>query len=139
MLEDDVDEKYYLKPRYITNKLEIFLNENIIANLNYSKFVSCNHIYNIDGISPTLRAVEHLYDNLNCTKIGWLENNKLVARLMTPKEHLRFMGVKDTEIDKFTVSNNQQIKQAGNSIVVNVLMAIFKNLFIDKQYENTLF
>ena len=30
-------------------------------------------------------------------------------------------------------------KQAGNSIVVNVLIAIFKNLFINKKYENTLF
>ncbi len=41
------------------------------------------------------------------------------------------MGFKDEEFDraaKFN-SNTQLYKQAGNSIVVNVLVEIFKNLF----------
>ena len=137
--ENIIDKKYYLSKRYITNKLEIFENNNIIANLNYTTFNSSNKVYSINGISPTLRAAEMQFDYLKSTKIGYIKDNKLVARLMTPKEHLRLMGVRDKEIDKFSVNANQQIKQAGNSIVVNVLMAIFKNLFIDKQYENTLF
>ena len=139
ILEYDVDEKYYLPSRYITNKLEVLNNNNIIANLNYTTFNSANIVYSIDGVSPTLRAVETQYDYLKSTKIGYIQNNKLVVRLLTPKEHLRLMGVRDNEINKFSVNSNQQIKQAGNSIVVNVLIAIFKNLFINKKYENTLF
>lgn len=44
------------------------------------------------------------------------------------------MGVKDEEINKVTVSNAQQYKQAGNSIVISVLMAIFGEL-LDIDYE----
>ncbi len=47
---------------------------------------------------------------------------------MTPREAFRLMGVKDEDYDKLTCSNAQKYKQAGNSIVVNVLMAIFKEL-----------
>lgn len=139
MLEIDVNQKYYLPSRYITNKLEVFNDNNIIANLNYTTFNSANKVYSIDGVSPTLRAAEMQYDYLKSTKIGYIQNNELVVRLLTPKEHLRLMGVRDGEINKFSVNSNQQIKQAGNSIVVNVLIAIFKNLFIYKKYENTLF
>lgn len=139
MLEIDVNQKYYLPSRYITNKLEVFNDNNIIANLNYTTFNSANKVYSIDGVSPTLRAAEMQYDYLKSTKIGYIQNNELVVRLLTPKEHLRLMGVRDAEINKFSVNSNQQIKQAGNSIVVNVLIAIFKNLFIYKKYENTLF
>jgi len=41
------------------------------------------------------------------------------------------MGVKDEDFDKITgISNSQLYKMAGNSIVVDVLMGIFKNIFI---------
>lgn len=59
---------------------------------------------------------------------------KLKIRKLTPKECFRLMGVKDEEIDKVTVSNAQQYKQAGNSIVISVLMAIFGEL-LDVDYE----
>ena len=42
------------------------------------------------------------------------------------------MGMRDDDIDKIQaagISNTQQYKMVGNSIVVNVLEAIFKNLF----------
>ena len=42
------------------------------------------------------------------------------------------MGFSDEDFDKAQgagVSNTQLYKQAGNSIVVNVLEAVFKNLF----------
>lgn len=59
---------------------------------------------------------------------------KLKIRKLTPKECYRLMGVKDEEINKVTVSNAQQYKQAGNSIVISVLMAIFGEL-LDIDYE----
>ena len=53
-------------------------------------------------------------------------------RKLTPRECFRLMGMRDADIDKIQeagISNTQQYKLAGNSIVVDVLEAIFKNLF----------
>lgn len=53
-------------------------------------------------------------------------------RKLTPKECWRLMGFDDKDTDKcieIGISNSQLYKQAGNSIVVNVLEEIFKNLF----------
>jgi DNA (cytosine-5)-methyltransferase 1 len=51
---------------------------------------------------------------------------------LTPRECLRLMSVSDNDIDKMMEvnSNTQCYKQAGNSIVVTVLMAIFSQLNI---------
>ncbi len=59
----------------------------------------------------------------------------LRIRKLTPKECWRLMGFDDDDFQKAqkNCSNSQLYKQAGNSIVVNVLMAIFKELFIPKK------
>lgn len=51
---------------------------------------------------------------------------------LSPRECLRLMGVKDSDIDKMAAvnSNTQLYKQAGNSIIVPVLCAIFSQLNI---------
>ena len=52
-------------------------------------------------------------------------------RKLTPKECFRLMGFDDNDVDILVeneISNTQLYKQAGNSIVVNVLEAIFENL-----------
>lgn len=56
--------------------------------------------------------------------------NDLKIRKLTPKECFRLMGFDDTDFEKAEKvnSNTQLYKQAGNSIVVNVLEAIFKEL-----------
>ena len=54
-------------------------------------------------------------------------------RKLTPRECFRLMGVSDADIDKIQaagISKIQQYKMAGNSIVVNCLAAIFRQLFI---------
>lgn len=53
-------------------------------------------------------------------------------RKLTPKECWRLMGFDDSDFDKASTvcSNAQLYKQAGNSIVVDVLEAILKNLII---------
>lgn len=54
-------------------------------------------------------------------------------RKLTPRECWRLMGFKDEYFDRVhAVSNTQLYKQAGNSIVVDVLRAIFREL--KKQY-----
>lgn len=56
-------------------------------------------------------------------------------RKLTPRECGRLMGVSDEDIDKMAAvnSNTQLYKQFGNSIVVDVMCAMFKNLNINQQ------
>lgn len=58
-------------------------------------------------------------------------DNNVKIRKLTPKECWRLMGFSDTDFEKAASvnSNTQLYKQAGNSIVKNVLMAIFRQLF----------
>ena len=72
--------------------------------------------------SPTLRAA----------RSGLKVATDFRIRKLTPKECWRLMGFDDSDFDKAKaagISNTQLYKQAGNSIVVNVLQYIFKNLF----------
>ena len=57
--------------------------------------------------------------------------NNLKIRKLTPKECWRLMGFDDTDFEKAEKvnSNTQLYKQAGNSIVVDVLENIFIELF----------
>lgn len=60
------------------------------------------------------------------------EETEIRIRKLTPKECWRLMGFDDEDFDKAKasgVSDSQLYKQAGNSIVVQVLMEIFKNFF----------
>lgn len=56
----------------------------------------------------------------------------LRIRKLTPRECWRLMGYDDEDFDKASqvCSNTQLYKQAGNSIVVNVLVAILNNLLM---------
>lgn len=56
--------------------------------------------------------------------------DELKIRKLTPKECYRLMGFDDEDFNKAAQvnSNAQLYKQAGNSIVVNVLEEIFKQL-----------
>jgi len=51
-------------------------------------------------------------------------------RKLTPRECLRLMGFRDSF--KIVVSNTQMYRQTGNSIVVDVLVALFKQMDITK-------
>ena len=78
-----------------------------------------------DGICPTLaEAMGKGGGHVPMHNIG----TDLRIRKLTPKECYRLMGFSDDDFDKAEKinSNTQLYKQAGNSIVVNVLMAIFK-------------
>lgn len=57
---------------------------------------------------------------------------KYRIRKLTPTECFALMGVREEEIKKLRscgVSESQQYKMAGNSIVVDVLMGIFGQMF----------
>ena len=59
------------------------------------------------------------------------EMEKVRIRKLTPKECWRLMGFTDEDFDKAKKvnSDSQLYKQAGNSIVVQVLEDIFRELF----------
>ena len=82
------------------------------------------YIESKDGIVPTLTTRPDI--------LGYAENKPpLRIRKLTPKETWRLMGFDDEDVDKAKaagVSNAQLYKQAGNSIVVDVLEKIFTNL-----------
>lgn len=71
------------------------------------------------GVSKTLMGADSM---------GTVDNYRI--RKLTPKECWRLMGFDDLDFEKAekVSSNTQLYKQAGNSIVVNVLEGILKNL-----------
>lgn len=61
---------------------------------------------------------------------NYVTHNKGRIRKLTPKECLRLMGFRDDF--KQEVSDTQMYRQAGNSIVVDVLIALLKQMDITK-------
>ena len=84
---------------------------------------------NTKGTSNTLTTVQ---------KDNYVVESTLRIRKLTPKECWRLMGFGDEDFDKAEKvnSNTQLYKQAGNSIVVNVLYAILKNLLIKEKWSD---
>lgn len=105
-----------------------------VADLNHYGNDQMNHVYSAEGIAPTLttktgggREVKiQEPPDANC---GGGQNLKRIRKL-TPKECFRLMGFKDEDFNKAQQinSNTQLYKQAGNSIVVDVLTYIYKAL-----------
>jgi DNA (cytosine-5)-methyltransferase 1 len=124
MLEDEVDEKYYLSetamrkslPKVLVPYGSYYTWKNKQGNYN----TQCNRAANPNNYALTVA----------CGEVGKVLEDDLKIRKLTPKECWRLMGFSDEDFDKASKvnSNTQLYKQAGNSIVVNVLMAIFKEL-----------
>ena len=113
-----------------------------------------SRVYSLDGLSPTILTMQggglepKILDeqNGNIRKDGIIgtlttdgsspkHNNRVIEtdfriRRLTPKECWRLMGFSDEDFDKARKVNSdtQLYKQAGNSIVVPVLEAIFRQM-----------
>lgn len=86
-----------------------------------------DHPYGIDDINIDEVVGKVIVGDKELGVIG----NRLVRRL-TPLEAFRLMGFDDYDVELMKqagVSENQMLKQAGNSIVVNVLVDLFWKLF----------
>lgn len=90
----------------------------------------CGTVISDNGISSNLVAGTHGYANSHIA-------TKYRIRKLTPRECGRLMGVSDEDISKMEAvnSNTQLYKQFGNSIVVDVMCAMFKNLNIEQESE----
>lgn len=74
--------------------------------------------------------LENDSDTLTVCEEDELEGYRI--RKLTPRECFRLMGFSDENFDKAQaagISNSQLYKQAGNSIVVDVLYNIYKELY----------
>lgn len=106
---------------------------NIYPDTDTFKNRTMGRVYSNEGLSPTI----------NCCGGGDREpkivETRYRIRKLTPRECFRLMGVDDADIDKIQasgISNSQQYKCAGNSIVVDVLYHIFRKMFCETENEN---
>ena len=83
------------------------------------------------------RVGPQMAQTLMCNDTLAVVTEGLVIRKLTPREYFRLMGFDDEDFDKakLVTSDTQLYKQAGNSIVVNVLEAILSNLLINPSHE----
>lgn len=161
LLEPEVDEKYYL-PQEKVEQLALNLNKDVSNTIRCGggsldgkhtwdvvSVLQIGNIFNTDSFGGNPQA-GRVYDAkglspcLNTMGGGERQpkvlENGIRIRKLTPRECWRLMGVRDEQFDRLHgISKTQLYKMAGNSIVVDVLMAIFKNLLIsDKETKGQL-
>ena len=128
------------------------------VNGNYKKFLSSTH-YPRPGVlevwhtteqvmipykeltDSTSISTERKFKIINASKNDILEQldnlgvgNYFRLRRLTPRECFRFMSVEEKHIDELVksgVSDAQLVKQAGNAIVIQVLVNLYKSIFED--------
>jgi site-specific DNA-cytosine methylase len=95
-----------------------------------SQYRQGNRVYSSDACAMALNSqpVGNAGGNSYLYIVGYR------IRKLTPRECGRLMGVSDEDISKMAAvnSNTQLYKQFGNSIVVDVMCAMFKNLNINQ-------
>lgn len=117
----DVEEKYYLSEKV-------------------AKYVLASGTKNFKTSTETdldiARPLLHSMHKMHRAGIDNYVTHKGRIRKLTPRECLRLMGFKDDF--KIVVSDTSTYQQAGNSIVVDVLIALLKQLDITQygEYEN---
>ena len=122
-LEDDVDKKYYLNQKQtkrLTEKTGVTFKVK-----EPSCFDRYNKMIRRDGICMTITEPHHNIMRIVEPKTNGTDK----VRKMTPKEHFRFMGFKDDEIDLDGFTYNQLCKCAGNGWDVNLASKIMEKIF----------
>jgi len=131
-LNDNERQRRVYNPTGISPTVLARVDSNKIFQLGTINGHQSGHIYSTEGVSVNLCA----NGGGMGAKTG-LYNENFRIRKLTPLECWRLMGFEDEQFYKAAEvnSNSQLYKQAGNSIVVDVLYYIFKNLFIDAPTE----
>lgn len=149
LLEEKVDEKYYLSEKMVNYILDMKDKQlgtkwegradNDILNADIAHTISVRGAggsqragvsnFIVEGIDGEIKVKD--LKNVYLRNLGSKENSQIRIRKLTPKECWRLMGFSDEDFEKVRPinSDSQLYKQAGNSIVVNVLEEIFINLF----------
>lgn len=93
-------------------------------------------VYDPEGLSPTLHTCGGGNQEIKVSVIDEKQGERRIRKL-TPLECWRLMGFDDEDFRKAEAvnSNTQLYKQAGNSIVVNVLEGILANLLLPQTLQ----
>jgi DNA-methyltransferase (dcm) len=151
VIESNIKEKYYCKPNEYINKFITKINRKIVDFKNPSKFglVRVGEIDNPNMLDMNKRVFSELGVSPTITT-GSDSIPKIVqcrVRRLTPLECWRLTGFKDEDYFKVREalekrfyrdkdkSDTQMYKMAGNSIVVNVVENIFKELIKLENYQ----
>lgn len=131
--DTDVEIKILKKCDYLIENNKI--KENDIIRHSYSTYrmeESKKRSSKTNDMAPTLDT------RCDCFGIAVKNNTKIRIRKLTPLECWRLMGFDDESFYKADQvnSNSQLYKQAGNSIVVNVLEKIFTKLLMKGEENN---
>ena len=113
---NEVEEKYYLSEKVKTYVLA-----------GGTKNFKTSTKTDLEVARPLLQSMHKMH---RAGVDNYVTHNKGRIRKLTPKECLRLMGFGDGF--KQVVSDTQMYRQAGNSIVVDVLIAILKEMDISK-------
>lgn len=111
---DEVEEKYYLSEKIKTYVLA-----------GGTKAFKTSKETDLKVARPLLQSMHKMH---RAGVDNYVTHNKGRIRKLTPKECLRLMGFGDEF--KQVVSDTQMYRQAGNSIVVDVLIALLKEMDI---------
>lgn len=127
-LEPHVDEKYYLSEKMIQyisfTGTKKFKNPDCRINLDIARPLTTDQG---KRAGTTNYICDDLPRNFDLRNLSYF-NSSLFIRRLTPLECFRLMGFSDDDFYKcksHSISDTQLYKQAGNSIVVNVLEEIF--------------
>ena len=91
-----------------------------------------------EKVAPAVKASAYAENNYLQEPINAMPKDFRIRKL-TPRECFRLMDVDDKDIDTIQaagISDSQQYKLAGNSIVVNVLTEIFRKLLVDTHNDD---
>lgn len=126
--EENVPSNMYMNDRPFIFRENITESDNgliHVGNLDMPGNESIKRVYSPNGVCPTLTTMTggHRQPKIWTKETG--------VRKLTPKECWKVMGFTDKEFDKVEgkLSNTQLYKQAGNTICVPCLEAIFRELF----------
>ena len=127
-IRDDKDNNFRFPiEEHLTKRLKDILEINVDKKYNMTEkgiFYILEKIGTYTGINePIVRCITTRY---SASISGTFLNINNIYRKLTPRECFRLMDFPDSFI--WTCSDSQAYKQAGNSIVVNVLYKILKNL-----------
>jgi DNA (cytosine-5)-methyltransferase 1 len=113
---NDVEEKYYL-----SNKVKKYVLAGGTKTFKTSKETD------LSVARPLLQTMHKMH---RAGVDNYVTHNKGRIRKLTPRECLRLMGFRDNF--KIVISDTQMYRQAGNSIVADVLIAILKQMDITR-------
>lgn len=133
LLEELVDEKYYLKQE----TYEWFKKHNQECEEKKLGFRFSPVDREKAEIAKTITTHPGRMEVNYICEVQKIMDDRSNVRKLTPRESWRLMGFSDSDFNKVQAvnSNTQLYKQAGNSIVVNVLEAVLKNLLQESACE----